>query len=77
VKSESNQNVLKHSSAADQNLDRGIEKLIARELSDMVDYQSLAVDVQATRRSIKSAVVASTYFSSQQSLAKILTEGAD
>ncbi len=61
----------------DHNLDRGIEKLIARELSDMVDYKSLAVDVQATRKSVKSAIIASTYFSSQQFLAKILAEGAD
>ena len=58
---------------AEAALDRGIERLITAELSEMVDYQSLAVDVQAARQS----VISSTYFSSQQFLAKVLAEGAD
>jgi hypothetical protein len=38
-----------------EDLDRGIEREIARELSELVAYQSLPADVQATRDAILSS----------------------
>ncbi|MBU6455837.1 MAG: hypothetical protein KGS72_28965 [Cyanobacteria bacterium REEB67] len=38
-----------------EDLGRGIERVIALELSDMVSYQSLSVDVEATRDAILSS----------------------
>ena len=73
MKTDNNHNV----NPAEEALDRGIERLISRELSDMVDYKSLVVNVRATRQAARQSIISSTYFSSHEFLAKILAEGAD